>query len=309
MRLTRVLALIAITPLLFSLTQKASADSYTLIRYPGRPVYMQFEGINDAGTIVGEIIDNSLEEGFIYQQGSFTLLLPPGSTGSIAYGINNSGVVVGEALYPYGASGFIWSGGKFALLSAPGYRDTVFEGINNSGEIVGWGSASSTKGLVYANGGFTTFQCPGYLDTALNGVNDSGQIVGFTSSGYPQSFVSSGTGCQFLPQNSLAPLALGINNAGEVVGYYQNNSNNPGGIQYSFLLSGSTYRTLSYSNQVSTIAIGLNNRGLIVGTTLDDSVGFIDDTNVPEPTSLVLMSSALVAGALRRISQPRRNQT
>lgn len=67
-------------------------------------------------------------------------------------------------------------------------------------------------------------------------------------------------------------IARGINNEGQIVGYYVDSS----GVQHGFLDSSGTYTTLSDplaatlpSGQGGTVALGINNKGQIVGYYVD----------------------------------------
>src|SRR5262245_2373743 len=82
--------------LLVGLARHAHAQptySFTTLDVPGAlvPVGSRATGINDSGQIVG-----GARNGFLLDQGSYTTIDPPGSTGgSIASGINDSGQIVG----------------------------------------------------------------------------------------------------------------------------------------------------------------------------------------------------------------------
>ena len=80
---------------------------------------------------------------------------------------------------------------KFAAINFPGAIATQARGINASGEIVGFYQSSScfnytlqvpscpTKGYKLVNGNFTELNIPNSIRTAMTGVNDNGDIVGF----------------------------------------------------------------------------------------------------------------------------------
>lgn len=55
---------------------------------------------------------------------------------------------------------------------------------------------------------------------------------------------------------------LGINTAGDMVGYYSSNYNDP---SHGFLLSGGNYTYLDYPGADSTVATGINDSGLVSG--------------------------------------------
>jgi uncharacterized membrane protein len=81
---------------------------------------------------VGEYEDAyRLNHGFLYDQGSYTTLDVPGSTGGTeARGTNNFGQIVG--------GNWLYSAGSYTTLDVPGSTGTTASGINGSGQIVGW---------------------------------------------------------------------------------------------------------------------------------------------------------------------------
>jgi probable HAF family extracellular repeat protein len=64
-----------------------------------------------------------------------------------------------------------------------------------------------------------------------------------------------------------------INDAGEIVGFYEDTSN----IWHGFTLSDGTYVAVDYPNGVGTYLTGLNNVGQAVGYAGSSGVGFLDD--------------------------------
>jgi probable HAF family extracellular repeat protein len=79
----------------------------------------------------------------------------------------------------------------YAPIDVPGATATVARGINNSGETVGFYQTTSctnydvnvpncpTLGFKYVHNTYTTVMVPNSTSTAVNGVNDLGDIVGF----------------------------------------------------------------------------------------------------------------------------------
>jgi uncharacterized membrane protein len=63
--------------------------------------------INASSQIVGDYYDGSRDHGFLFDQGSYTTLDPPGSTHTEAYGINDSGQIVGWYQDASGWHGFL----------------------------------------------------------------------------------------------------------------------------------------------------------------------------------------------------------
>ena len=174
---------------------------YTIVHSPSKTLpFIQFIGINDAGTIVGSILTKSVSddtaeafassipttrEGFIYEGGKYTYLAPSGSPYTVATGISNSGEVVGYYLNPATrkAEGFSYSGGKYTSIVAPGAKDTYIYGISYAtGEMVGIFDTTSgaTKAFVYSKGVFTTVTYPGSEanSTSITGINDDGDVAG-----------------------------------------------------------------------------------------------------------------------------------
>jgi probable HAF family extracellular repeat protein len=104
---------------------------------------------------------------------------------------------------------------------------------------------------------------------------------------------------------STLTLALGINDAGQIVGEYE-----ASGRFHGFLLSGGSFTTLDPPGSTFTNALGINNVGQIVGLYSDASGrthGFLA-TSVPEPGSLTLLGlgalGLIVSGHRRRTNPP-----
>ena len=157
--------------------------------------------INDNGVIVGY----SRSGGFIDNNGIFTsgITNPLSETdGSCFEGINNNGEIVGNGYsvqyvsdfpyYSYGPQGgdaFLDVDGVFTKIidpeATPGNPDnawnaTYVAGINDSGTIVGtYCDGYHYHGFVDNNGVFTTLDYLGGTNTWLTGINNNGQIIGF----------------------------------------------------------------------------------------------------------------------------------
>jgi probable HAF family extracellular repeat protein len=220
-----------------------------------------------------------------------------------AFGVNNSGQIVGRYVDSGGTShGFLLSGGSFTTIDVPGAGafGTTANGINNSGQIVGFynvgsniGSSGYFYGFSLSGDNFTTgIQYSNTYHTYLWGINDGGAIVGFCSTnqsfaaacptflGIGPGFILSGIGGTFTLVNasslgacreaSVGSDAEGINNAGEVVGGWED----CGGGEHGYVLAGGTYTDIDVpGNSGSTLAHGINNLGQIVGWTRN--IGFL----------------------------------
>src|SRR5262249_53491629 len=126
----------------------------------------------------------------------YTTLDVPSATGTLAFGINNSGQIVGDSSTGSGPEhGFVKIGGTYTTLDDPlagqgSGQGTFARGINSSGQIVGFyvDSGDTAHGFLYGGGVYTTIDDPsaghgqdprGNRGTFATGINDAGQIVGY----------------------------------------------------------------------------------------------------------------------------------
>jgi probable HAF family extracellular repeat protein len=118
------------------------------------------------------------------------------------------------------------------------------------------------------------------FDQAAYGINDGEQIVGFYIANNDSTFTqhgfldSSGAFSSIDFPGATATLAHGINNAGQIVGYWFNGS----GPYHGFLDNG-TLSSIDYPSAAQTLAEGINNLGQIVGYYIDSfgkTHGFLD---------------------------------
>ena len=133
-----------------------------------------------------------------------TLNDPSGANGTVAFGINNSGEIVGYYVDSNGVMhGYLYSNGTYTAVTDPsalidasvGGYGTYAHSINGSGQIVGiYADAGGIHGFLYSggtNGTYTTLDDPSttpgtaavgisiIAGTAAAGINDLGQIVGY----------------------------------------------------------------------------------------------------------------------------------
>ncbi|MGD0960051.1 MAG: hypothetical protein ABSB19_09610 [Methylomonas sp.] len=229
-----MLAIFLSTPI-----SSALAGSYTVqtVQSTANPTFTQLLGINNSGEIAGF-------DGATVAQG-FTLTLPnnftsenfPGSAQTMVTAINSAGSTAGIYIDTAGTThGFTDIGGTFKTVDNPG---TVFNqqlGINDSNTTVGYSSATDPAGQV----GQTAYSQAGGVFTNINAL---------------------------LPSNQNSQ-AVGINNAGEVVGFYLPTATTSIG----FLDIGGTITTIDPFGSTFTQALGINNSGEIVGF-YQDSAG------------------------------------
>ena len=178
-----------------------------------------------------------------------------------AYGLNNAGQVVGS----YGVldpQGFLFSNNTFSTLNdpnltfGPGNHATTATGINDQNEIVGFTGAGHA--FYDIAGTFTDFTWPGATSTWAEGVNASGQIVGYArniSIGmaggnivgylYDQGNFTTISDPLASTAQGLGTFAQDINDAGQIVGYYDATA----GGRHGFIYNNGTYTTLDAGAQ------------------------------------------------------------
>jgi probable HAF family extracellular repeat protein len=193
-----------------------------------------------------------------------------GGDRSGAAGINDAGQIAGSADTATGdLHAFLYSSGHMQDLGilggTTGWSPSWADGINAAGQVVGLSSLS--------NGGFTAFLysggqmqdfSAGSFDEAY-AINNVGQIVGQgPSTAYPteHAVLYSGGKTQDLgPPTGYGSQALGVNDAGQVVGWFYN-----GIATHAFLYSGGQMKDLGTLGATNSDAEGINNAGQVVGS-------------------------------------------
>ncbi len=215
-------------------TQTWSFTDYAVSGATGTRLF----GINDTGTMTGYWQKaGGFQHGFFYASGIVTDVDRPGFTTNYAWGINNSGQIAGY-VFDF-SSGFsilshqydIADGTFSEVLYNTAGDGTVTRGINDEGTQVGWSLEpdGSTPGLIYQNGEFTPFSLGSDRSTLPNDINNLGDIVGnvanldFTGS---QGFVRDAMGnvSYLAVPDAEYTQALGINDYGVVVGFFEDES-------------------------------------------------------------------------------------
>jgi hypothetical protein len=232
----------------------AHAVTYTFqnIIDPLNPTFTQALGINTAGNIVG-YGNATIFNGFqLTLPASFTRENFPGATGGTqVVGIDSAGNTVGFYINPDATThGFFRpAGGAFQTVDQPGSVFNQLLGINQNGnEIAGYSSFTDVAGAT----GQQAFSLIGTTYTNINNL---------------------------LPANSNSQ-ATGVNNSGEVVGFYQI----LGTANFSaFVDIGGVITSFQAPGAVSTQALGVNDLGQIVGDFVDGMDvmhGFLDSGGI-----------------------------
>jgi uncharacterized membrane protein len=181
-----------------------------------------------------------------------------------------------------------------------GGNNTYLTGIDDGGDMVGYYSDPNngyqSNGFIDVAGTFTTLNAPNAVSrSAVNGISSNGSLIvgnysdsssnayGFILSGYTVSngTLSGGTYTPLAVPGAFGTYAQGVNNSGEVVGYYLNSNSVAEGFTYTALGGFTTVNDPNADAANGTYLFGINNNGIIVGDAMDSNYtenAFVDDT-------------------------------
>jgi len=189
---------------------------------------------------------------------------------TIASAIANDGNIVGDyASSRLPEAGYLrLANGRFrGRIIGPGANFTDVSGINSAGVICGSFLSDTSHGFFFDGANYTQFDLPGNTYTVVAGVNDTGDFAGVAidAQGVHTQFISiGGVITTFsIPGISDAEVVVrGINNLGQVTGYYLQ------GIAHGYLRDADGTLTYPIDYPVigaSTEILGLNDQGALVG--------------------------------------------
>jgi len=161
------------------------------------PVTEQFLGVNDHDMAVGFYNDaQGNSHGFTYdiKTGAFSAVNVGGFSSLTAAAINNNGDIAGFGMKGGVDEAFLKVGNKVTLLTGPsGASNVQALGVNNEDDVVGsyQDSTGATHGFLYdaQTKSYTTIDDTSNATkgskalTVINGINDKGQLVGFYLNG------------------------------------------------------------------------------------------------------------------------------
>jgi len=231
----------------------------TTVSYPNS-IATSVSAINNSNVVVGSYFDeNAKARGYVYDGVTYKSILPFGTAAEVT-GINDQGNIVGiystDGFQNDLGHGFIGTLGPdhnytFSSFDFPTALITHLTDVNNGGEMIGTYTRSTGERLGFTVPGFRSvaFENNTDLPTFFSGMNDQGQVVGnYIYLVDPLSLQASrgafiykrngtvtaddfvhldlpGATCTFnlfQPDGTCWPTVRGINNAGTIVGFYDN---------------------------------------------------------------------------------------
>lgn len=142
-------------------------------------------GINDAGSIAYTALTGGVERGFVTSARGVRALQAPAGEGAHTEVINGRGLVAGYVSpAPAQARATLWdaAGGAHDLGTLPGYSGSYAFGLNESGIAVGEAdAANASRAVEFANGAVIDLGSFGGRRGSALGINDAGVVVGYSS--------------------------------------------------------------------------------------------------------------------------------
>ena len=291
----------------------AEQDAFTTIDYPGASATAAY-GINNAGDVVGYYTgEGNLNHGFLFSGGKFTSIDYPGARQTWARGINARGDIVGNWGDGTRNFGFLLRQGVYTLVDCPGSISSWATDINSAGDIAGihWRAVYPAQGFMLSGGACSLSEYrPESASTNMTmyfGINDAGVLVGHWGSraAIYAIALNKGTFTQFAHGGGNGAEALGINNAGDMVGDYRDGDLGLHG----FLLKNGRFTAVDVPGARSTTAFKINNSGQVAGSYVDagnKTHGFVARVTPDAPPAPLLTvddDGADCPGGLRTIQE------
>jgi probable HAF family extracellular repeat protein len=184
------------------------------------------QAINESGLIAGfgDTVD-AVHTAIVYENGEMIDIgTPSGWAWSDAFGINEMGQVVGRVSVRDDYHASLYENGVLIDLGTLGGTWSWAWSINNHGQVVGYSAKpnSVTHAFIYENGTMTDLASQlgdeNWASSAFD-INDKGQIVGGLGQTAMLLDLETGSVTLMEPFAGNISYAMGINEAGQVVGY------------------------------------------------------------------------------------------
>jgi len=247
----------------------AGTEMYIEPHYDGTRVsYLQPVGggttpaqpVSPAYRVVGTATVGGLTKGFLYNGSTFTDIIYPGGSETVAYDVDGSNVV-GSTSVSGITKGFLYNGSTFTDIIYPGadFYTIPFgiSGSNISGEAAKSRPSAFTRGFLYNGSSFTDIMYPGQSITQARKI-DGSNIVG-TSNGIPFLYNGS-TFIQITNPYGFQPFGIDGPN---IVG-----SATSGGVNRGMLYNGSTFTDIIYPGASSTNVFGVSGSNIVGAATV-----------------------------------------
>jgi hypothetical protein len=265
---------------------------------PLNPTFTQALGINDTSTIVGygnATIFNGFQLTLPPLPANFTRLNVPGADGGTqVVGISGAGTTVGFSVTGGVTNGFAHTGNTFTTVDRPGTAFNQLLGINRSGTTAAGYSSTDPAGAInqkaltvaggpsFASPTFTDINAllPANFNSQATGVNDAGNVVGFY---LPTATTSIG----FLDQNGIiSPIDPFGSTFTQALGISNNGEivgfeTDAMGVQHGYIDIGGVFSVFDPPGSVSTTINGVNNLGQIAGFFTDNAGNVIGFVATP----------------------------
>jgi probable HAF family extracellular repeat protein len=238
----------------------------------------------------------------------YQLPMVSGGTETIAFGVTNKLDITGFWLDSSGIeNGFVGpaDGSDYTTFNDNPTGGTQPRGINKQGLITGIDDVGSGNPVDYipyvrsTDGTITDVTMNGApLNYLVQGINKTGVFTGSYEDqsgnilGYTGQNAQYSNGITLPGITTIAVAGRGINNKGDIVGWYEDAN----GLQHGFLLSGGVATTIDNPNGTTNLE-GINNKGEISGLYTDSSAnrhGFIYNIKKQKFTELTVPGSTFV---------------